>query len=89
MTTRVHFCQSIRGPLTNWKAKDWKQATKWMTRNDGSRYTADELKQEFLNLLSQGKEVIPIGECDNFDFKEGCKGHRIETPNQLEPETKE
>lgn len=74
--TQVHLCQSIRGPLTKWTPRDWKKATKWMTKNDGSTFTPYELKQEFLNLLAAGNEVIPIGECDNFDPKKGCLGHR-------------
>lgn len=76
-TTRVHLCQSIRGPLTNWKARDWRNATKWITKNDGSSYTPEELKQAFMDELAKGHEVIPLGECDNFDFKTGCKGHKI------------
>lgn len=78
--TRYHLCQSVRGPLTNWKPKDWKSATKWMTKLDGTRYTPHELKQVFLDLLASGHEVIPISECDNFDPKSGCKGHPQEQP---------
>lgn len=77
MKQQVHLCQSVRGPLMNWKPSDWKRATKWMTRDDGTRFTADELKQQFLDLLAAGNEVIPIGECDNFDPKHGCLGHDL------------
>lgn len=73
--TQIHICQSIRGPLMNWKLRDWKSATKWITRKDGTRFTSSELKQVFLDHLAAGHEVIPIGECDNFDFKKGCLGH--------------
>lgn len=72
---RVHMCQSIRGPLTNWKTKDWANACRWITKPDGSKFTPQELKQSFLDELALGHEVIPVGECDNFDYKEGCKGH--------------
>lgn len=71
------MAQSITGPLRNWKPRDWRSATKWIKRPDGTAFTADELKDEFLRLLSEGKEVIPIGKCDNFDYKTGCKGHPI------------
>lgn len=78
-TTRYHLCQSVRGPLTNWGKREWKDATKWITKADGSKYEPFELKQAFLDELAQGHEVIPIGpECDNFDWKEGCQGHRDE-----------
>lgn len=74
----IHICQSIVGPLRTWTKRDWTKATKYMKRSDGSRYTADELKDAFLAELAQGREVIPIGECDNFDWKVGCKGHPAE-----------
>lgn len=76
-TTRIHMSQSITGPLLNWKTPDWKRATKFITRLDGSRYTVAELKRAFVEELSKGHEVVPVGECDNFDFKTGCKGHPI------------
>lgn len=75
---QFHMCQSIRGPLTNWKWAEWNNATKWIKRDDGSCYTADELKQAFLDELSEGHEVVPIGKCDNFDFQRGCLGHETE-----------
>ncbi len=71
----MHLSQSIRGPLTNWTPLDWKNATKWIHKEDGSNYEPFELKQAFLDELAKGHEVVPIGKCDNFDFKEGCKGH--------------
>lgn len=79
--TDYHMCQSITGPLMNWKKGDWKKATKYITRNDGSHYTPDELKGVFLDELAKGHEVVPIGECDNFDWKHGCQGHAPKSPN--------
>jgi len=79
-TRRVHLCQSITGPLRNWKPKDWKNALRWINKGDGSKYaSADELKGAFLAELAKGHEVVPIGDCDNFDYKKGCQGHDIET----------
>jgi hypothetical protein len=74
----LHMCQSITGPLMNWKKRDWQKATKYIFKNDGSRFTADALKQSFLEELALGHEVVPIGECDNFDWKKGCQGHPVE-----------
>lgn len=76
-TRRVHMCQSVRGPLMNWTKRDWKNATTYITPEGGGRCTADELKAHFLKLLADGNEVIPIGDCDNFDPKTGCRGHQI------------
>lgn len=71
-----HCCQSVVGPLMYWKKADWKRACLWFTKDDGSRYTADGLKQAFLDELAQGHKVIPLSAaCDNFDYTKGCLGH--------------
>jgi hypothetical protein len=77
MARVIHICQSVTGPLRNWTKREWKAATKWMLKPDGSQFTPDGLKDAFLRELAQGHEVIPIGECDNFDYKTGCRGHHI------------
>jgi len=71
------MCQSIRGPLLNWTWNEWNLARKWIKKSDGTKYlTVHELKSAFLDELANGHEVIPLGdECDNFDYKTGCKGH--------------
>jgi len=49
-----------------------------MTKRDGALYASGmELKDAFLKELSLGHTVIPIGDCDNFDFQHGCKGHEV------------
>ena len=76
--TQHHMCMSVRGPLTNWPAREWKRALKYITKDDGTPYrTVEELKAVFLEELARGHEVIPLGECDNFDWKTGCKGHEL------------
>jgi hypothetical protein len=72
---KFHICQSVTGPLRAWTKKDWKKATGYITRNDGTKYSPDELKECFLEELSRGHKVIPIGVCDNFDYEHGCMGH--------------
>jgi hypothetical protein len=71
----MHMSQSVRGPLLNWDYQDWADATTWITRDDGTRMTPLELKAAFLEHLAQGHLVIPVGECSNFDYTSGCKGH--------------
>jgi len=74
----VHMCQSVRGPLTNWKKADWKRnARGW--KQDGRSMTGEDLKEYFLDQLALGREVIPLGEpCEGFDYKTGCPGHDVE-----------
>ncbi len=77
--TTFHVCQSIAGPLANWGHGQWLDATSYMTRADGSRYSVDELRAAFVEELRQGHEVIPIGEpCEGFSYKTGCPGHPVE-----------
>lgn len=87
MPKKIHMSQSVRGPLMNWTPRQWQEATDWMKRDDGSRYeSGDALKAAFLDLLVAGNEVIPVGECDDFDPKKGCRGHDIpdsEMPNPV------
>lgn len=75
MSRTIHMCLSVRGAL-NWDKRRLKNATKWITKEDGSHYTPDELRSALMDELAQGHEVIPMGECDDFDFKTGCRGHR-------------
>lgn len=72
----VHICQSITGPLANWGKKQWKDACEYITQDDGSRFTPDGLKQEFIRMNGMGWKVMPIGDCDNFCYKNGCMKHK-------------
>lgn len=56
-----------------------------MMRDDGSRFTSDELKGVFLKMQSEGKRVFPLGDCDNFDYIVGCKGHEDALPDEHKP----
>ena len=77
MGKTIHLCQSVRGAL-RWSAKEMREACKWTTKDDGSRFTPDELRDAFMDELAKGHEVIKTGECDNFDYKKGCLGHEEE-----------
>jgi hypothetical protein len=37
--------------------------------------TANQVKTFLLDQLAQGHEVLPMADCDNFDWKTGCRGH--------------
>ena len=70
-----HMCQSVRGAL-NWDKKTLKRNARFLTDDLGNRMTPDQVRQAFMDELAKGHEVIPLGkECDNFDYKTGCKGH--------------
>jgi hypothetical protein len=71
-----HMHLSLRGAL-NWPKPQFKKLLKGITKADGSRFTSEELREAFYDDIAAGKEVVPVGECDNFDFKTGCLGHPV------------
>ncbi len=81
MPRTVHVCLSVRGAL-NWSRRELKRATRWIFRDDGSRYTPDELREALMDELAQGHEVIPMAqECEGFDYSGGgCPGHERPEP---------
>ena len=76
MGRTFHMCQSVTGPLANWTKTQWKQATKWMFKGDGSKFSSgDELKHFFIDRLGDGWRVLPMCDCGNFDKVKGCQGY--------------
>jgi hypothetical protein len=75
MSTDTHMCLSIRGALRNGV---WKKRSSWSLvgackKADGTLMTEGEIFNELCDQLAQGHEVIPYGECPNFDWKVGCQ----------------
>lgn len=35
----------------------------------------DELDRYLREQLALGRKVLPMGNCDNFDYQKGCRGH--------------
>lgn len=89
-TRNYHMCMSVTGPLANWPLREWKRALKYINKDDGTPFrSVEELKRSFLDELAKGHKVIPMGECDNFDWEQGCMGHLVEeetTVQELKPE---
>jgi hypothetical protein len=70
----VHMSVCVRG-LLGWDKRRFRQACKWMLREDGSQHTPESLREALLDALSEGWEALPMGKCDDFDPKTGCRGH--------------
>ena len=59
----IHCCLDIKGCITV----------------DGrTLMTANEVKSFLREQLAMGRRVLPLGDCDNFDYQTGCKGHVVE-----------
>jgi len=70
----IHMCMNIAGWLRNHP----KGQKGLFNREDGSFLTAKESRTWMLYQQSLGRKYIPLGECDNFDYQTGCKGHKTE-----------
>lgn len=40
--------------------------------------TVKEVRAFLREQLALGRRVLPMGDCDNFDYQTGCKGHKKE-----------
>lgn len=75
MTQSFHMCLSVRGAL-NWNRIETKRNMKALFQNNGEKFPSVEaLRNALMDELAKGNEVIPMGKCDNFDPKTGCRGH--------------
>ena len=69
----MHMCADIRGMLNNHSRKG---SLKGVFKDDAGNKVSDEDAREYLyDCLAKGWQVIPFGDCDNFDYQTGCKGH--------------
>ena len=71
-----HMCADVRGVLSlsdRELVRRWKGCIK--TDDGRTLHDAVEIRNAFFDELSKGHEVIPMGRCDNFDYKTGCRGH--------------
>lgn len=78
MSTLIHTSLSVRGAL-RWSKREMARATEWILKADGSKYTTDELREALMSELAKGNEFVPMGECSDFDPKNGCRGHKVDS----------
>lgn len=78
-----HISISVRGVL-GWPKRDMVRLFK---SEDGTKLTAEEVREFLLDKLADGNEVLPMGEpCDGWCPKNGCPGHPInDTTKPTEP----
>jgi hypothetical protein len=70
------MCADIRGMLENNTRKNSLKGV--LKDDDGRSLTHEEAREYLYDCLAKGWRVIPYGDCDNFDYKTGCKGHESE-----------
>lgn len=76
---RHHMCLDLQGTIRN--AKFMKGC---ITLDNGyTLQTVAEIRQWCKEQIAMGRKVVPCGDCDNFDYQKGCRGHLIEEDEQL------
>jgi hypothetical protein len=82
---KIHLSQGIRGCFLNWTEKQWLDALDYMTpAGPGTQFKSVKvLKNVLLDHIASGKEVLPLGDCDNFNPRRGCMGHPAELDYQI------
>lgn len=40
--------------------------------------TVKEIRAFLCEQKAMGRKVLPMGDCDNFDYQKGCIGHQVE-----------
>jgi hypothetical protein len=75
-----HIRISVRGALSR-TPRQLQQNWSGAITDDAGKVlqSGAEIQSFFMDQLALGREFIPMGQCDGFDFKTGCPGH--ETKN--------
>lgn len=68
-----HVCIDIDGAIKN--AHMWKGC---ITVDGRVLNTVEEVRHFLYQQKAMGRELLPTGDCDNFDYKKGCLGHPSE-----------
>ena len=69
----IHCCLDIKGGIMN------ARMLKGVITVDGHTLnTVKEIRGFLQEQLDMGRKVLPMGDCDNFDYQTGCKGHVVE-----------
>jgi hypothetical protein len=72
----IHMNLSVRGVLHQ-NNRDLERNFRRTIKGDDGRYVegAHAIREWFMDQLAQGRELLPLGDCDDFDYKTGCRGH--------------
>ena len=69
----IHCCLDISGGIRN--AKDLRGC---ITVDGKTLETTKEVRTFLQGQLDLGRRVLPMGDCDDYDYQTGCKGHYVE-----------
>lgn len=73
MKRRIHMSLNIDGGIQN------ARLLKGCITVDGRVLnTVKEIRAFLYEQKAMGRKVLPMGDCDNFDYQTGCLGHQVE-----------
>lgn len=67
-----HMSLNIEGALRFYGKKSMRGLIK---EDNGAEWTDKMVRDYLKKCLSEGKKLLPIGDCDLFDYQTGCPGH--------------
>ena len=69
---RMHLSLSIEGGIK------WAKKLCGCIEVDGRTLnTVKEVREYLQGQLALGRKYLPMSDCDNFDYRQGCLGHII------------
>jgi hypothetical protein len=66
-----HMSCNIAGLIRN----TGKKSMKGFMSDDGREMSNKEVRAYLQDCLNKGYKVIPLGNCEGFDYQTGCPGH--------------
>lgn len=79
----LHMSVCLRGLIAQTAPHEWSRHARegLITKPDGSHFASGrEALDAHIDAIAKGIEYAPIGKCDNFDVKSGCRGHDVIDP---------
>lgn len=73
-SARTHMSLSIEGALRQVPNNN---KLSFADNDDGSPMTNRQLRAFLEVARYEGKKLLPMGDCDNFDDQTGCRGHDV------------
>lgn len=73
MKRRIHMSLDIDGGIKNARLLKGCITVDGRTLN-----TVKEIRAFLYEQKAMGRKVLPMGDCDNFDYQTGCLGHQVE-----------
>ena len=74
----MHMSMSLEGCLRNFKGKK----IRIFSDDDGNELTDREARIYISECLNKGWRVIPMGDCPDFDYQNGCNCWKKEHENE-------